>query len=155
MWTFWEWYQHREPTAHSHPYHRGVISSIYLLQFIRPGDKLDTARWVIMKPSWETTRLRNRMKEHRNSTISSLRALLDETIQMMGVNPCLSPLLKHTWASALCGVVCLVATSDADSQVALALREIMVHIQRLLQLPEDGPTPYPPQHLVFISLLFP
>lgn len=155
MWTFWEWYQYREPTDHPRPHHRGVISSIYLLQFIRPGDKLDTARWAIMKPSWETTRLRNRMKEHRHSTISSLRALLDETIRMMGVNPCLSPLLKHAWGSAVCGVGCLVATYDTDAQTALALREIMVHIQRLLQLPEDGPTPYPPQHLAFMSLLFP
>ena len=155
MWTLWGWlYPHGEPSLNQ-TNHRGLISSIYLLQFIRPGDKLDTALWAIMKPSWETTRKRNRMKEHRYSTISSLQALLDETTLMLVGTPCLLPLFQHAWGSAVCGVCCLVDTYEADAQTASALREIIFNIKRLLQMPDDGQMPYQPQHLVIIPFLFP
>ena len=142
-------------TPHAQFAHVGTISSIYLLQFIRPGDKLDTKRWAIMRPSWETTRLRNRMKEHRSSTIRSLQTLIEHTRQMLSNIPPLLPLFKHAWGAALYGVSNLVGTYAADVPIVVSLQSIVSDIESILLLSEDGLVTYPSSHVPFLSAVFP
>lgn len=152
MWWGWHPSSH---DAHRQTSRDGILSSIYVLQCIHPGDKLDTARWAIMRPSWETTRMRNRMKEHRYSTISALRVILDETEQMIHTNPLLLPLFQHAWWCAVHGVCCLLDTYANDAPTVTALQDIVGHIQRILVQPDDGPQPYPRSNLPFLSIVFP
>jgi hypothetical protein len=152
MWTVWGWYQSNDSFSKSP---RSILSSIYLLQFIHPGDKIDTTRWAIMKPSWETTRARNRMREHRFATISSLTDLLDETMQMLTLNPCLSQLFKNAWGYSLHGVSCLLVTYETDDQVLVALHDILRNIHEILAMPDDGQMTYQPSHMSFIPIIFP
>ncbi len=152
MWELLGW--HQTTDSHYNSSRKGILSSIYLLQFIQPGDKLDTVRWAIMKPSWETTRNRNRMKEHRSSTISSLRALLDETSQMLHSNMCLRSLFQNAWHYAMHGVHNLVCTYSTDEVTVFALHAIIRNIQSSV-LRIEGPIIYPPEYILFISAVFP
>ncbi len=163
MWDLYGWYYSPPNTIRWSNTGRweervGLLTSIYRLQFLAPGEKLDTHSWSIMKPSWETTRARNRMKEHRSTTLTALRALLETTEQRRLENASLRPLFQHAWWHAESGIRSLLATYATDADTTAALQALLVDVQRLMVTvpsePDDA-TPYPPCHHPFLHILFP